>query len=45
MADTRQEEKIEKKLTETVSPKQDGELSDKETESISGGPIYVNPHN
>jgi hypothetical protein len=40
MADPREEEKIEKKVKETVSPKPDGELSEEEAEGISGGPIY-----
>ncbi|HMD83094.1 MAG TPA: hypothetical protein VKO18_00170 [Terriglobia bacterium] len=37
MADPKAEEKTEEKVKETISPKQDGELSETDFEKVSGG--------
>jgi rRNA maturation endonuclease Nob1 len=36
------DEKIEKKVEETVAPKQDGELSEADIEAVAGG-VLPNP--
>jgi hypothetical protein len=40
MADPKEEDKTEKKVKETVSPKKDGELSEEDAENVTGAGQY-----